>query len=249
MLYNGFMKFTTLIPAQGHVAIIGGGGKTGLMEILEKELHQSERPVLTTVTTRLGRGQLPHLRHIEAQNPAEVEEAAHLANAGERLLLGGPPDKPDKISGLPRPWFTHLRQSLSPQAVLLIEADGSAGRPLKGHLAHEPVFPPRPFFLVAVVGLSVLTRPWPEAVHRPEVLKSHIELPAEDQQLSPAQVARFIGAAWAGLKPDLIFLNQADILVTPAEKTLGRELALLLAAQGWSVTLGSLKTNRLERIY
>lgn len=242
-MYTGVMKMTSLILNEANIVIIGGGGKTGLMESLEEELHAAGRPVLTTVTTRLGRGQLPHLARFEAASPAEAEDAARRTATGERLLLAGPftPDNLtlDKLSGLPLEWFPAVRRALPEEAILLIEADGSAGRALKCHRDYEPALPPLPYFLVAVLGLSVLTRPWAETVHRPEILRRHITPPPEDQSLSPAQVADFVKAAWAGLKPDLIFLNQADIL-TNATLRLGRELADRLTAAGFKTAVGSL---------
>ena len=232
-----------LIPDLDNIVIIGGGGKTGLMEVLEEEFRTAGRTVLTTVTTRLGREQLPHLDRVEAGTRAEAEDAARRAAAGERLLLAGPftPDNlsQDKLAGLPLEWFPAVRQALPEEAVLLIEADGSAGRALKCHRDYEPVLPPRPYFMVAVLGLSALTRPWAETVHRPEILRRYISPPPEDQSLSPAQVADFVKAAWAGLQPDLIFLNQADVL-TDATRPLGWELADRLAAGGFRTAIGSL---------
>ena len=242
-MYTGVMKFANLTPGVGNIVIIGGGGKTGLMEFLEKEFHEAGRPALTTVTTRLGRGQLAHLIRVEAENRAEAEAAARRTAEGERLLLAGPftPENItlDKLSGLPSEWFPAVRRALPEEAVLLIEADGSAGRPLKCHRDYEPVLPPLPYFLVAVLGLSVLTRPWTEAAHRPEILRRHIVPPPEGQSLSPAQVAGFIRTTWAGLKPDLIFLNQADIL-TKDTAPLGRELARRLAEDGFKTAVGSI---------
>ncbi|MDR2947541.1 MAG: putative selenium-dependent hydroxylase accessory protein YqeC [Candidatus Adiutrix sp.] len=262
------MKFADLTPGRGSIAIIGGGGKTGLMERLEAEFHESGRPALCTVTTRLGRGQLPHLARAEAQSPAEAANAARRAAAGDRLILSGPYANAEKLSGLPLAWLSPVQAALPENAAFIIEADGSAGRPLKAHAAHEPVLPPQPcprgavlrqgheasqttwpsssafapqpYYLIAVLGLSALTLPWPKAVHRPEILARHITPPPADQSLSPAQIADFIRRAWASLHPDFIFLNQADLLSNDALPQ-ARDLAARLAAVGYAVALGSLK--------
>lgn len=100
--------------------------------------------------------------------------------------------------------------------------------------------PPLPNFVVAVLGLSVLTRPWAETVHRPEIFRDHVIPPAGNSPLSPAQVADFVLSAWIRFSPGLIFLNQADELSGPDQIEAGRELAWRLSADGWRVALGSL---------
>gem|GEM_PF-406926 len=238
------MKFSNLIPVNGNICVIGGGGKTGLIEALEGELNAAGRPALTSVTTRLGRGQLPHLERIEAETLAEAQSAARRAEKDERLFLAGPftPDNLtlDKYAGLPLDWFQPLRRSFSRPLTFLIEADGSAGLPLKCHRPNEPVLPPLPNFVLAVLGLSVLTRPWSETVHRPEIFRDQVSPPNADLPLSPAQVADYVLAAWTRFSPGLIFLNQADELSGPDQVRAGRELAERLAADGWTVALGSL---------
>lgn len=244
MVYTEFMKFSDLIPLNGNICLIGGGGKTRLLEALEHELHEAGRPVLSSVTTRLGRWQLSHLERIEAETLAEALLAARRAEEGERLFLAGPfaPDNLtlDKYSGLPLDWFPPLRRSFNRPVTLLVEADGSAGRPLKCHRPNEPPLPPLPNFVVAVLGLSVLIRPWTETVHRPEIFSDHVIPPAGNSPLSPAQVADFVFYDWIRFSPGLIFLNQADELIDPDQIRAGRELAGRLANDGWRVALGSL---------
>ncbi len=238
------MNFSELISGWNTVAVIGGGGKTGFIEAVERELKAAGRPALVTVTTRLGRGQLPDLERVEAASLAEALEAGREAARGRRLLLAGPftPDNLalDKFAGLPQAWFKPLRRALPPDLTLLVEADGSAGLPLKCHRAGEPVMPPLAAFVVGVLGLSVLTRPWSETVHRPEILRHWLEPPSADHPLGPAQVSAFIRGTWTRLSPGLVFLNQEDALKTAADRERGRELADLLAAAGFRLAVGSL---------
>ena len=51
---------------------------------------------------------------------------------------------------------------------VLVEADGSAQRPLKAHAPHEPVIPEEANQTICVVGASGFGRPVSEAAHRPE---------------------------------------------------------------------------------
>jgi probable selenium-dependent hydroxylase accessory protein YqeC len=233
------------IPRGANVAVIGGGGKTSLIRLLERELHGAGRPALVSLTTRLGREELSHLDLVEANTLAEALAVLGRPQAGGRILLAGPfgPDNltSNTFSGLPLEWFPPLRQAAGPELTLLVEADGSAGRPLKGHRAYEPALPPLDNLVVAVVGLSVLVRPWAEAIHRPEAVTPWVDLPSREQPLTPAQVATFIRGGWAALSPRLIFLNQTDALETAEARALGRELASRLASPDWRVASGSLR--------
>lgn len=241
------MKWSRLIGNHRNIAIIGGGGKTGLIEALEKDLCAQARPALATVTTRLGPWQLPHLARVQAANIAEAKAAVRRAAAGQRLLLAGPADKGEeaKLAGVPVNWFSELRAEAGAELVFLIEADGSAGRPLKAHRDYEPLLPPLNCYTIAVLGLSVLRENWSRAVHRPEILWAALGPPPADAPLSPAQVAAFVNKCWRPLRPDLIFLNQLDALTGHNEKAAAEKLAGLLKADGWHLALGSLRENRL----
>lgn len=246
------MKFIDFIPVNGNVCVVGGGGKTGLIEVMERELHQAGHAALTSVTTRLGRWQLPHLKPFEAETLAHAVSAGRMAEKGERVLLAGPfvPDNItlNKYAGLPLDWFPPLRRSFLRPMTLLVEADGSAGRPLKCHRPNEPVLPPLNCFVAAVLGLSVLARPRVETVHRPELFQFSGRPAAEDAPLTPAEVAGFVLTAWARFSPGLIFLNQADELAGLEELQAGRELADRLAAGGCRVVIGSLYEQYFEPV-
>lgn len=241
-MIESWEKFLEL--AGRDVAVVGGGGKTGLLNLMEARASAAGRPALITVTTRLGRDQLTHLERIEAADLPEALAAARLAARGERLVLAGPPAGRDKYAGLPLDWFGPLRRAAGADCLFLVEADGSTGRPLKAHGDHEPLLPPLDgLHVAAVLGLAALLRPWPEAVHRPEILQRHIETPDGAAALSPEAVAAFVQKAWRRFKPDLIFLNQSDLLNSRSEKELGRALADLLTADGWTVFCGSVRAQ------
>ncbi len=243
------MNLLQLIGEHKNICLAGGGGKTGLIEWLGSELQTAGRPTLTSLTTRLGRDQLAMLARVEAENPAQALAAVRRAISGERLLVAGPfqPDHiaHNKLAGLPPAWFPQLRAAAGEELVMLIEADGSAGRPFKCHRPYEPVIPPLDNFTIAVLGLSVLLLPWPQAVHRPEILKSAITCPPENRPLTPSMIAEFIAKHWARFKPDLIFLNQSDVIVDQNQANLARELGELLKLSGWSVAAGSVRNRRL----
>jgi probable selenium-dependent hydroxylase accessory protein YqeC len=239
--------FTSLFPLKPGelVAVIGGGGKTSLLAVMEAELTEAGLRSITTVTTRLGRGQLPALEPIEAASLAEAQAAVRRAAAGERILLSGPPPPEDDgrplgLRGVPAQWFPALRAE-SP-LIWLVEADGSAGLPVKAHRADEPVLPPPPRRLVLVLGLTALVKPWTEAIHRPELFRLLQPTPESGRPLTPREIASFASAAWPPLAPDLVLLNQLDAVpeeLAPA----ARELGALLAEAGFRVVAGSLRSR------
>ncbi|MDR0621807.1 MAG: putative selenium-dependent hydroxylase accessory protein YqeC [Deltaproteobacteria bacterium] len=228
------------------IAVIGGGGKTSVLRRLEMELSEAHLPVITTVTTRLGSRELPTLTPVRAEDPDQVLAAARRALAGERLLLFGP-ERPDDRghgthSGLPPDWLAEARELAGPELTWLVEADGSKGRPLKAHREGEPVFPPPPYYCLLVIGLTALTLPWPEALHRPETFYGRLPLPTTPRTLRPTEISIYAASAYRPLKPDLIYLNQTDAL-TGGHFSSGRQLAHLLSQAGFRVACGSLKNG------
>lgn len=121
------------------VALIGGGGKTTMLYQLGREARQRGWPVTLSTTTRMGA-------------PAEDPD------------LWAEPAEPGKLRG---PGLAALEAVTG--RLLVLEADGSRGLPLKVHAEHEPVLLPGAI-VVQVAGLSALGRPVAEAVHRAELL-------------------------------------------------------------------------------
>ena len=72
-----------------------------------------------------------------------------------------------KLVGIDPAWIEQLPKQLQVTHVL-VEADGSRGRPFKAPAEHEPVIPASTDLVVAVVGLSVIGQALSEEfVHRP----------------------------------------------------------------------------------
>ena len=140
------------------VSLIGGGGKTTLLFSLARELGK-EGPVLVTTTTKIffPRGERV-LRNPKARHPAGEKGYIVL---GQRVKEG-------KLWGVPPAWIEALRDYFP---YILVEADGSQGRPLKAHAPHEPVLPPSSSLVVILAGASALGRPFSdEYVHRSQLM-------------------------------------------------------------------------------
>lgn len=170
------------------IAFLGGGGKTTLMSLLSRILPTLGFGVVTTTTTRVfaPNTALSPLRSdtmilAEGKNFAQLtnELAAFFhATPHGHITLGHTIDAHSKIRAL-APDVLHqtmdaLCRALAPTLphtplCWLIEADGSAGRPLKAHATHEPVIPTFFTEIVMVAGLDALGQPLSTAIHRPEL--------------------------------------------------------------------------------
>jgi probable selenium-dependent hydroxylase accessory protein YqeC len=264
---GGKMLFSKVLPvAPGTVvAVVGGGGKTGLIELWEGELAEAGLGVITSFTTRLERDRLLDLRKVRAESYEAALGAVEAARRGRRILLSGPKrghekkggekqageKREGKIWSLPLDWLDRLVKESRGELIWLIEADGSAGRPLKAHRPWEPVLPRGPCFVVMVMGLSALVRPWPESLHLPESLAQYLEPPLEERPLRVEEIVDFAVKAYGGLKLGAIFLNQADLLteLLGAEGAeLGQALGRGLVKAGFRVIYGSLRERKFQEL-
>lgn len=150
------------------VTIIGGGGKTGLMYYLQTAWGLAGRTAIAATTTKLRRD--PACRYAAITSLAEgvaAVEAALRQHERITLVAGVAAEDSAKMAGVPPEWIDCLAAGFS-DTVFLNEGDGSAGRPLKGHLAYEPVIPAASGLVIAVVGVDALGAPLAIAAHRPE---------------------------------------------------------------------------------
>ena len=212
------MRLSGLLDIRpGVTAVIGGGGKTTLLRTLGEELSRDYRVVLCATTKIYPFPGLP------LGNTARELEALEspLVCAG-RMVEGT-----DKLTAPEAP----MERLMELFDYVLVEADGSAGRPMKAHAPHEPVIPPQAGQTICVVGASGFGRPIREAAHRPERYAALAGVPP-DTVITPDIAARVLRAE--GLHHQ-IFGNQAE---TPVARALLRALA---AGLGCPVTGGSLQ--------
>ncbi|HHY36360.1 MAG TPA: putative selenium-dependent hydroxylase accessory protein YqeC, partial [Firmicutes bacterium] len=192
------------------VSLIGGGGKTTLLFSLAREL-ETVGPVLVTTTTKID---LP--RHgvvLVAANYPEVERQITSYAGRKGWVVLGREIKEGKLLGVPPAWLEALREHFP---YILVEADGSRGRPLKAHAPHEPVLPPTSSLVVILAGASALGKPFSaEYVHRPQIMAriTGLEPGGSIQPWLVARAWQEMGARAAGAAPRarlVFFLNQVD---------------------------------------
>lgn len=217
---------------RGVLSLVGGGGKTSLMFHLAQQLSRAGKKVLTTTTTKifypsaeqnktvLVNTDPEHILHQVRSTP----HYNHITAAAESLAEGS------KLKG-----FTAEEICIFEKSGLfdwiLVEADGSARRPLKAPDKHEPVIPANTTVLVAVAGLEVLGRPLSEdIVFRSKLAGALMEIAVGEPITESALVNLFnhpLGAFKGA--PDqvrrFIFFNKADDL---KRREAGARIAALL---------------------
>lgn len=136
------------------ISLVGGGGKTSTMYQLADELAEQGKRVLVTTTT-----------HIRCPREGQVSRAGHvreLSGAGweEGIVTAGTPVR-DKNTGVLKLSMMdglddveETERLLRIADVILIEADGARGLPLKVPAGHEPVIVPQTELVIACAGID-----------------------------------------------------------------------------------------------
>lgn len=181
----------------GVTAVIGGGGKTTLLRTLGEALAADGGRVILCASTKVR----PFEGLCNLMDPAEPALAAAL-KASRLVCAGTPVPGAGKLTA---PSIPMARLAALAEYVL-VEADGSAGRPMKAHAPHEPVIPPEAEQVVLVVGASGFGRPISEAAHRPERYARLAGL-RSTALITPAAAAAVLAAE--GLH-DRIYVNQVE---------------------------------------
>jgi probable selenium-dependent hydroxylase accessory protein YqeC len=208
----------------GLIALCGAGGKTTLMFSLAREFVDAGERVLVTTTTKIARDEADGWRTLVAASAKQVIEGARALLpeiGGERSgaliaysriggdgyrLVGLAPELVDEVAQAGR--FDRI----------LVEADGSARKPLKAPAAHEPVIPPATDALIIVAGINGLGLPLSEDnLFRAEIW-SRLSGLAPGSPISAESLARCV-AHPDGLARGcpvearrVLFLNHADTL-------------------------------------
>ena len=133
-----------------------------------------------------------------------------------------------KVGGLPVAVLDALVDARVADHVL-VEADGSAGRPLKAHADHEPVVSPRADLVIAVIGVDCLGAPAGRRARAPGRAAARAARPAGGSARDGggrgehrAAPRRLPGAGGRGRREVVVFVNQA---ATPPALAAARQLA------------------------
>ncbi|MEA3409284.1 MAG: selenium cofactor biosynthesis protein YqeC [Candidatus Eisenbacteria bacterium] len=211
------------------VALVGGGGKTGAMLTLSRELADRGWRVLASTTTRVGQSvatSMPVLTMMGDEPPEELARA--MSESGHAFLSGGLGND-GKLLGVD-PWILTTVRDRRIADVVLVEADGARQLPLKAPAEHEPLLPRGVDLVLPVAGLDALGRPiGPGHVHRPELLRQL----TDSDVVTPAVIADVLVSGAGGMKgvPEAVevcpILNKIDTV--PLETALKVASAVLAA--------------------
>ncbi len=236
------------VDESNRIAFVGSGGKTTAMFQLARQITP---PIIITATSHLGTWQTSLAdTHIIANSPKAL---AHLDESlsGIVLITGEADDNRMKPVGDSVLDSIH-RFCLDLAIPMLIEADGSRQKPLKGWADHEPAIPDFADQVVQVTGLSGLRKPLTdEFVHRPEIFSKLSEIQLND----PIEAEGIVKAL---LHPDsarknfphgarhTVMLNQAG---TPELQASARGMAQSLLEGFDSVIISELEKERIYAVH
>ena len=220
------------IGAREHVALVGGGGKTTLMFALAEELRRGGKRVITSTTTKVWhREALQYEKVVLVGDDLQWrDKAMEGLNKEGVIFIGHSLLDSGKVEGISPSLADEVYRD-SNIHYLLIEADGSAGHPLKAPAEHEPVIPRSVTMVVAMMSLEAMSARLDEATaFRVEQVSKVTGLVAGDI-LTPRALAKvflhpaglFKGTPAGSRK--VVFLNKGDLV---KEETKVEKLADLL---------------------
>ena len=136
------------------ITVTGSGGKSTILEEIAHYLLKQNHKVLMTTTTQIW---IPSLS--QAVTILDLlNYPSFLLKEAQIIYSGSSVTESHKLNGY-TPTDIHLLQSRNQFDYLLIEGDGSKGKPLKAHAHYEPVIPDNSHIHMAVMGLQALGLP------------------------------------------------------------------------------------------
>lgn len=211
------------------LAFVGAGGKTSAMYAVAERMacggEESSvlvgKPcrVIVTTTTHIRDPRLenPHRKKLFGHVIFESEFDAWLSSQDANPIVVASGFLPDegKLAGIHPQKATQLAACCD---LLLVEADGSRGHPVKAPAEQEPVVPPNAKIVVGVIGLDCLGRALgPDVAHRPELLGPLVGC-AQGQKIEPQHLVRLVRSPQGLFKgaprgcKRVVLLNKADLV-------------------------------------
>lgn len=181
------------------IAVVGSGGKTTLIKNLASSYRSQGKTVLITTTTHM---------FIEPDTLLTDDADLILHALEERGCVMAGVAEGEKIKALSRETFEAVCAHAD---VVLVEADGSKGLPLKYPNLTEPVIPEKTDEILVVCGLNAIGRPAKEVCHRLELVTNCLGI-REEESITPEHIRKLVTkgylepltAAYPGVKIKLM---------------------------------------------
>ena len=184
------------------VAFVGAGGKSSAILAVAEELAEAGMTFLTAPTTKMLVSEAERLGSVvTSEDTGELRTKAEsvLSDGASGVVVGSGLLSKNRVGGVEPAAIS----SLAPLAdVVLIEADGSRRRPIKGTAAHEPALPDAAILVVAVANIRAFGAPVTEEnVHRPELFSKLTGIGA-GQSITSRAFARALAEGSLGNTPE-----------------------------------------------
>ena len=151
------------------VAFVGAGGKSGAILTVCEGLLQAGMKVLVAPTTKMLLGEADRIGPLVTSEDAGelLTKSENALSEAPAVVAGSGMISKNRVGGVDPAWIGGLANLAD---VVLVEADGSRRRPIKGTADHEPALPSASTLVVAIANVRALGKPvGDEHVHRPEV--------------------------------------------------------------------------------
>ena len=161
------------------ISLVGAGGKTTLLYALGRELSALGCGVILTTTTKiLEPAPSPFLLQFISNELDDIKKwLAENLNRRQSLLIARKRLPNGKLAGICPEWVEEIFSTCG-VSTIVIEADGSAGRPLKAPRDGEPVIPQNTTLLVPLIGIDGMGCPLDEErVFRSDIASRLLNLP------------------------------------------------------------------------
>jgi xanthine dehydrogenase accessory factor len=182
------------------ISVVGSGGKTTLIKKLAARYRREGKTVLVTTTT--------HMYLEEDTLLTDDANAILQALKATGYVMAGVPVGP-KIKALSKATFDAVCGCAD---VVLVEADGSKGLPLKYPNATEPVIPENTDEILVVCGLNAIGQPAKAVCHRLELVTACLGI-REDTVITAAHVQKLVTEGY--LKPLKAAFPGAKVTLMP----------------------------------
>ena len=215
------------------IAVVGSGGKTTLIKKLAETYRAEGKNVLVTTSTHM---------FIEADTLLTDDADTILRALKETgYAMAGLPSG-EKIKALSPETF----RTVSAHAdVVLVEADGSKGLPLKFPNATEPVIPEHPDEIIVVCGLNAIGKRAKEVCHRLELVQACLDI-REDTFITASHVQKLVTVGY--LKPLSAAHPGVKITLRPRhDGSLYQRTIAALMAQGQEAVALELREQRAQQ--